>query len=203
MAGSVESAERELFSEISESVLALHPKDKNHPLPSSLVDKVAKVVGVLSESCNYDTMRAPLRRRGGMKKQQVIQSLAPRIENPEKFSTSKDKGKNASQVAADRTRRELKREKKAMSRELRLDGAFVESESRAEKSKKDGTAKAKRNKAFAWLESEQGTMNQQVAQGGGLLSGGGTGAARAKARSGKIGMKKGGKLCNRFHEVLK
>jgi nucleolar protein 14 len=37
-------------------------------------------------------------------------------------------------------------------------------------------------------------MNQQVAQGGGLLSGGGMGAARAKAKSGKMGIKKGGKL---------
>ena len=37
-------------------------------------------------------------------------------------------------------------------------------------------------------------MNQQVAQGGGLLKGGGTGAARAKAKTGKIGIKRGGKF---------
>jgi nucleolar protein 14 len=37
-------------------------------------------------------------------------------------------------------------------------------------------------------------MNQQVRQGGGLLQGGGMGAAKAKARSGKFGVKKGGKL---------
>ena len=116
------------------------------------------------------------------------------MENPDKYSMSKDKGKNATQVAADRTRRELKREKKAISRELRLDAAFVESERRAEQSKKEAAAKAKRNKAYAWLEGEQATMNQQVAQGGGLLSGGGMGAARAKARSGKIGVKRGGKF---------
>ena len=53
---------------------------------------------------------------------------------------------------------------------------------------------SKRQKNFAWLESEQATMNQQVRQGGGLLSGGGTGAARAKARSAKLGIKKGGKF---------
>jgi nucleolar protein 14 len=41
---------------------------------------------------------------------------------------------------------------------------------------------------------EQATMNQQVRMGGGLLSGGGVGAAKNKARSGKLGIKKGGKF---------
>jgi nucleolar protein 14 len=75
-----------------------------------------------------------------------------------------------------------------------LDSRFVESERRTEQEKRDATARAKRNKNFAWLEGEQAAMNQQVRQGGGLLSGGGTGLARAKAKSGKLGMKKGGKF---------
>ena len=37
-------------------------------------------------------------------------------------------------------------------------------------------------------------MNEQVRQGGGLLKGGGTGLARAKAATGKMGIKKGGKF---------
>jgi nucleolar protein 14 len=37
-------------------------------------------------------------------------------------------------------------------------------------------------------------MNQQVRMGGSLLSGGGIGAAKAKARQGKLGIKKGGKF---------
>ena len=193
MSSSVESAEQELFADLSESILALDPKDKRNPLPSFFVAKVGKLAQSLSECCRHDSPRPPMRRRTVVKKQ-VLQSLAPRMENPDKYSMSKDKGKNATQVAADRTRRELKREKKAISRELRLDAAFVESERRAEQSKKEAAAKAKRNKAYAWLEGEQATMNQQVAQGGGLLSGGGMGAARAKARSGKIGVKRGGKF---------
>jgi nucleolar protein 14 len=44
------------------------------------------------------------------------------------------------------------------------------------------------------LEGEAATLNQQVALGGGLLKGGGIGAAKAKARSGKLGIKKGGKF---------
>jgi nucleolar protein 14 len=75
-----------------------------------------------------------------------------------------------------------------------LDAAFVEAERREERDRKDSAARSKRHKAFSWLEMEQGTMNQQVRQGGGLLSGGGMGAARAKARTGKLGIKKGGKF---------
>jgi nucleolar protein 14 len=75
-----------------------------------------------------------------------------------------------------------------------LDGAVVESERREVQRRVDAAARSERNKNFAWLESEQGAMNQQVAQGGGLIKGGGAGAARAKARTGKIGMKKGGKF---------
>ena len=201
LANTVESAEREIFVEVSESVLALQPKDTTrtatNPLPPFLVDKVANVAKALSETCRFDSepRRLPLRRRAVTKPQQAIASLAPRMDkNWEKYSISKDKGKNADQVALDRTRRELKRERKAISRELRLDAAFIESERRNEKLKKDTAAKVKRHKAYAWLEGEQATMNQQVAQGGALLSGGGTGAARARARSGKIGVKKGGKF---------
>eukprot|EP00977_Amphora_coffeiformis_P024810 scaffold17234_cov133-Amphora_coffeaeformis.AAC.1 len=116
------------------------------------------------------------------------------MEDPDKYNQSKDKGKTPTQANLDRTRRELKREKKAVSRELRLDAAFVEAERRKDQDRKDSASREKRHKAFAWMEQEQGTMNQQVRQGGGLLTGGGTGAARAKARSGKLGIKKGGKF---------
>jgi nucleolar protein 14 len=107
---------------------------------------------------------------------------------------SKDKGKKAAQAAVDRTRREYKREHKAISRELRLDANFIETERRREQEKKDAKARAKRQKNFAWLEGEQASMNQQVRLGGGLLKGGGIGVARAKAASGKLGIKKGGKF---------
>ena len=71
---------------------------------------------------------------------------------------------------------------------------MIETERRRIQDQKDATAKAKRQRAFAWLEGEQASMNQQVRQGGGLLQGGGMGAAKAKAASGKFGIKKGGKL---------
>jgi hypothetical protein len=75
-----------------------------------------------------------------------------------------------------------------------MDGAFIELERRTEQDKKDSTARAKRNRNFAWLEGEQGAMNQQVRLGGELLAGGGMGTARAKVKSAQMGIKKGGKF---------
>ena len=75
-----------------------------------------------------------------------------------------------------------------------MDAAMVEAERRREQDKKDSAAKAKRQKAFAWLEGEQAAVNQQVRQGGGVLQGGGMGAARAKAATAKLGIKKGGRI---------
>ena len=187
------NAEPEVFAEISESLLSLTPKGKSKSLPEALQRKVASVASAVAKVC--PSRRVALRRRMGLPVQETaVKSLAPRMQDPNKYSMSKDKGKKAVQAAIDRTRREYKREHKAISRELRLDAAFIENERRTEQEKKDSKARAKRQKNFAWLEGEQATMNQQVRLGGSLLKGGGTGLARAKAATGKMGIKKGGKL---------
>lgn len=179
----------ELFAEMSASLLTLRPKD----LPQVLRQKLSATASQLAALCQ--TERQPLRRKTGVLQDTTgIKTLAPRMEDPERYSMSKDTGKKSVQVAIDRTRREYKREHKAISRELRTDGAFIESERRKEREAQDSKARAKRQKNFAWLEGEAATLNQQVAQGGGLLKGGGIGAAKAKARSGKLGIKKGGKF---------
>lgn len=116
------------------------------------------------------------------------------MEDPDRYNLSRDKGKTADRAKYDKHRREYKREHKAVSRELRLDARFIETERRDAKEKRDGKARDKRNKNFAWMESEQAVINQQVAQGGGLLKGGGIGAAIKKKKSGSIGIKKGGKF---------
>lgn len=188
------NASPEMFSEISNAILALDPKHKKLPLPRLIQSKVKAVVSALSV-CMSDEARIPLRRRGtASTKREAIKTLAPRLEDPDRYSVSKDKGKSATKAAADRARREYKREHKAVSRELRMDGAMIAQEQDRVQSIRDATAKKRRQKAFAWLEGEQATMNQQVRQGGGLLQGGGMGAAKAKARSGKFGIKKGGKF---------
>jgi len=195
LAGTLSSAEPECFAEITNSLLDLHPKSKRKPFPQPLQKKIAATVTAVSKACQHEDLRMPLQRRPApTAKETAIKTLAPRLENPERFSFSKDKKKDPTQAALDRTRREVKREHKAISRELRLDANLVEETRRQDKDRKDSAARDRRHKAFAWLEGEQAAMNQQVRQGGGLLQGGGTGAARAKARSGKLGIKKGGKF---------
>jgi nucleolar protein 14 len=195
LGGSLDDAEAEAFAEITESLLALKPKSKKYPLPNVVARRVGEVASAVSAACKLDAARMPLRRRAGPSiSEKAIKSLAPRMEDPTRYSMSKDKGKTSVQAARDRARREYKREHKAVARELRLDATFIENERRKEKDRKDSKVRDKRNKNFAWLEGEQAAMNQQVRQGGGLLSGGGMGAARAKARSGQIGIKKGGKF---------
>lgn len=193
--GSLNDAEAEVFDEVSRSILLLKPKSKSSPLPRFVANAVAEAAQSISSASSSATNRAPLLRRSGATAGQLaIKSYAPRMEDPTRYAMSKDKGKSQRQAILDRNRREYKREHKAATRELRLDAAFIENERRQAKQKRDNMAREKRNKNFAWLEEEQATMNQQVRMGGGLLKGGGIGAARAKARSGKLGIKKGGKF---------
>ena len=193
--GSLNDAEAEVFDEVSRSILILKPKSKSSPLPRFVANAVAEAAQSISSASSSATNRTPLLRRSGATAGQLaIKSYAPRMEDPTRYAMSKDKGKSQRQAILDRNRREYKREHKAATRELRLDAAFIENERRQAKQKRDNMAREKRNKNFAWLDEEQATMNQQVRMGGGLLKGGGIGAARAKARSGKLGIKKGGKF---------
>ena len=192
---SEEGSEREIFGEILKSLLLINGKSKDLSLPQYIKRYLAETARAASSTCASDALRRPLqRRKSASVKQLAIKTLAPRMEDPSKYTFSKDKGKSQLQAEHDRNRREYKREHKAAMRELRLDGAFIESQRREAKSKADNKAREKRHKNYAWLEEEQATMNQQVRLGGGLLAGGGAGAARAKAKSGKLGIKKGGKL---------
>jgi nucleolar protein 14 len=195
LAGSVNTAEKELLAEITDSLLTLKPTSKKGTLPSILQKKVVSAAAALSKTCQLEETRVPVQHRSGPTlREKAIKTLAPRLENPDKYSLSKDKGKSSMQSATDRTRREYRREHKAVARELRMDGAFVENERRTEQDKKDSAARDKRQKNFAWLQEEQGAMNQQVRLGGDLIKGGGMGAAKAKVKSAKMGIKKGGKF---------
>lgn len=193
--GALNCAEAETFSQITFSLLSLQPGSKIDRLPELLSNLLSRVAESVGKTCMYNEPRMPLlRRSGGKPSDNAIKSLAPKMEDPSRYHMSKDKGKTQMQAELDRNRREYKREHKAVKRELRLDAAFVEGERRKQKNNADTRAKEKRNKNFAWLEQEQATMNQQVRLGGGLLKGGGTGTARSKAATGKLGIKKGGKF---------
>lgn len=192
---SEDGSEREVFGEITKSLLLITGKRKDLPMPQFTRSRLAETARAASSTCASNAPRQPIqRRKAASVKELAIKTMAPRMEDPSRYSMSKDKGKSQLKAEHDRNRREYKREHKAAMRELRLDSSFIESERRKAKSKTDNSAREKRHKNFAWLETEQATMNQQVRMGGGLLSGGGIGAAKAKARSGKMGIKKGGKF---------
>ncbi|KAL3796535.1 hypothetical protein ACHAW5_004437 [Stephanodiscus triporus] len=192
---SEDGSEREIFGEITKSLLLITGKRKDLPMPQFARSRIAETARAASSICASNAPRQTIqRRKAATVKELAIKTMAPRMEDPSRYSMSKDKGKSQLKAEHDRNRREYKREHKAAMRELRLDSSFIESERRKAKSKTDNSARDKRHKNFAWLETEQATMNQQVRMGGGLLSGGGIGAAKAKARSGKMGIKKGGKF---------
>uniref|UniRef100_A0A7S1FP39 Nucleolar protein 14 n=2 Tax=Corethron hystrix TaxID=216773 RepID=A0A7S1FP39_9STRA len=195
LSGSVNSTEAEIFYEIIHALLLLRPKHKIWPLPCGLATLALDTAKAVSTACKLEEPRPPLRRRTARSKAEIaVKALAPRMEDPARYQPNANAGKSSAQLQHERLRREYKREHKAAARELRMDAVVVERERRKEYAAVTGKAKEERHKNYAWLESEQATMNQQVRQGGGLLKGGGIGAARVKAKSGKLGIKKGGKM---------
>lgn len=194
-AETMNNGEQEVFYYIIQAVLKLAPKSKTSKLPTTISSLISKTATLLQKKLRVGEPKMPLHRRTAAKASELaIQTLAPRMEDPSRYTMAKDKNKTKSQAENDKLRRELKREHKAVTRELRLDAAFIEAERRKAKEQKDAKARNARHRNYAWLEQEQATMNQMVAQGGGLLKGGGIGAAKLKAKSGKIGIKKGGKF---------
>ena len=187
------STESEIFEEMVLAILCI--SNQNSVLPRTITKLIAKTSEQISSKTKFGKSRPPLCRRSFAKTIDVaLQSLAPRMEDPTRYVMSRDKNKTQMQAERDRIRREYKREHKAAARELRLDASYIENQRRMEKDDRDNKEKAKRQKNYNWLEQEQATINQQVRQGGGLLKGGGTGVARKKASTGKLGIKKGGKF---------
>jgi nucleolar protein 14 len=186
---------RECLADIENALLALQPRHRDRPLPRILWGKLSAAVSAVEAHEKAAATRKPLARRAATSVVS-IKSLAPRLlEGAEGAAgTGKKRGRGGESAEATALRRELSRESKAAKRELQSDAALVEHARRSEQSQRDESAAAKRHRAYAWLEQQQGELNQQVRQGGGLLKGGGVGAARSKARTGKLGMKKGGKL---------
>jgi len=165
---------------------------QNNPVNNKNVTK--RVASLMKSAKNLHKKRTenrkPLFVAGPKINETAVKALHPRLEDVDNYKMSKDKGKEKKKAERDKLQRQLKRETKAASRELRLDGQFVEQQRRAEKDKVVGKGREERNKNFAWMEGEAAILNQQVRAGGGLMSGGGIGAAKIKAKSNKIGRKK-------------
>lgn len=190
--GALRNAEAECFAR-TERVLSRLLKSASLPPPlAALLRDVADRVVVSAFRATNE--RPPLRRRARADaKDRAVRSLAPRtVGDPDRYYGATKEKTRTSEL--ERRRREYRKEHKAVAREIRLDAAVVEAERRRQTAERDAAARSRRNANFAWLEGEQATMNQQVRQGGELLRGGGTGAARRKVKSAQMGIKKGGKF---------
>lgn len=122
-----------------------------------------------------------------------VQSLTPRLslDGRGKYNMSAGNGnKNSLKSQREAMIKVLKRSKKAVKRELKLDGEFIELKRRQEISSITSAARAKRNKNYNWLQDEQATINQQVRKGKGLMKGGGNSAVKRAIARGVVPSKR-------------
>jgi nucleolar protein 14 len=108
----------------------------------------------------------------------VLPSLAPRFE--ENYAMRKDKTADRDKAQLKQLQRQVKRERKGASRELRLDAAYVARQRMEEHAMWKKEKDEKQREIRAWLQEQNATFNQQVRKGGELLKGGGAGAAKKR-----------------------
>jgi nucleolar protein 14 len=162
----------EQFGLISHTLKLLKPH--NQPcLPESLQMKHLEILELIQKQLNVvvGINRMPLLWRSGDDKN-IITSKSPEYDIS--YTFKKDVGLDKDQSKLKQLNRQLKREKKAAMRELRRDADFIDQERYREKISLHEEKRAERVKNYAWLESQQATINQQVRKGKSLLKGGGS-----------------------------
>lgn len=164
----------EQFGLISQTIKLLKPH--THPfLPESAQMKHLQILELIQKRMNVD--RTPLQWRSG-DENNIIISKSP--EYDVSYTFKKDVGIDKDQSKLKQLSRQLKREKKAAMRELRRDADFIDQERHREKISLHDEKRAERVKNYAWLESQQATINQQVRKGKSLLKGGGSAIGKKK-----------------------
>jgi len=181
----------ELIEDTISALTAFLAADNLLRFPKHIRQKVGLLSSMLLQDDRPEGERKPIqRRKQSALKTTGIKTLSPRLQSVEKLSAS-----NLSSTSAhSRLRKETKQEHKAITKELRSDTALIEMERLKHQRAANMKTKTQRQLAFTWLEGEQAAMNQQVRKGGALLQGGGMGAAKAKAASARLGVKKGEKF---------
>lgn len=159
------------YSEIMSPISAVLGAVVTTIFPSELkisFEQLKQSISDTISSCR--SARKPLAWRG--KVTTAIPSLVPRYEV--NYTMKKDMDPDQARVQVKQLQRQVKREKKAAMRELRRDADFVGQETyKAQQAVKE-RKRAERNSNFAWMEQEQGVINEQVRKGGELLRGGGS-----------------------------
>ena len=111
--------------------------------------------------------RVPMQWRSVTKADTAVKALAPKFEA--RFDGASKKFARDDEKALMKA---LKREQKGASRELRRDAEYLSKTRDDERNQRTMERKDDRHRNFAWLESQQATLNQQVRKGKGLAGGG-------------------------------
>lgn len=133
---------------------------------------------IIDTSVSSSSGRQPLMWRGKVTK--AIESLAPRYEV--NYSMKKDLDPDHARVQVKQLQRQVKREQKAAMRELRRDSDFLGQEVYKVQQAALQKKRSERNANYAWMEQEQGVVNEQVRKGGEMLRGGGSGPTKPLKR---------------------
>lgn len=167
----------EILGPVLEELRAFRPQDAP-VLPKALqvkhIELLESYIQVATESSQS---RRSLHWRPTLKTS--IEAKAPRFEV--NYTMKKDKDADRDKAKLKQLGRQLKRETKSTIREIRRDADFIDQEQFRVSSEKKNALRDERAKNFAWMESEQATLNQQVRMGKGLMKGGGSGVTK-KAR---------------------
>ncbi|ETV92662.1 hypothetical protein H310_13105 [Aphanomyces invadans] len=158
-----------------------------HTLLSQLKAKMLKAHAESTVALLMEKMEASLKQRRPLRLQAhaptVLPTFVPRFD--ENYAMRKDKTMERDRAQLKQLQRQVKRERKGASRELKRDAAFL-SRQRAEEQKTWRAEKdAKQKEIRSWMEQQNATFNQQVRKGGELIKGGGSGPAKKRRISKK------------------
>ncbi|KAF0688411.1 Aste57867_19967 [Aphanomyces stellatus] len=166
------------YAELMAPILSLLGQIKAKALKKEAETTVALIELKTQESLKA---RRPLRLQAHAPT--VLPTFVPKFD--ENYAMRKDKTLERDKAQLKQLQRQVKRERKGASRELRRDAAFL-SRQRADEHKVWRTEKdAKQKEIRSWMEQQNATFNQQVRKGGELIKGGGSGPAKKRRVSKK------------------
>ncbi|CAK4070312.1 unnamed protein product [Aphanomyces euteiches] len=168
------AAYHELFLSLQELLSQIKAKVLKTACASTLTLLEAKSKASLDS-------RRPLRLQAHAPK--VLPTFVPKFD--ENYAMRKDKTLDRDKAQLKQLQRQVKRERKGASRELRRDAAFLSRQRTEEQKAWRAEKDAKQKEIRAWMEEQNATFNQQVRKGGELIKGGGSAPAKKRRISKK------------------
>ena len=114
MGKSNSGSEREIFGEMTKSLLFITGKQKDLPKPQYIKGFLAKTACVAASTCAPNAPHQPLQHcKAEFIKELATKTKAPRTEDQSRYSMSNDKGKSQLNMEDDRNHQKYKYEHKA------------------------------------------------------------------------------------------